>query len=108
MTFFGIRLIGLNAENGRKLLLTVGAIVVLVLLRYGLRAIARITIGKIDQSRPLFWTRQGINLLISVLLLLIIASVWFDDPQRLGTVAGLISAGVAFALQQPITSLAAY
>ncbi len=35
-------------------------------------------------------------------------SIWFNDPTRLATAFGLVSAGVAFALQKVITSLAGY
>lgn len=37
-----------------------------------------------------------------------IASIWFSDPSRLATVLGLVTAGLAFALQRVITALAAY
>jgi small-conductance mechanosensitive channel len=35
-------------------------------------------------------------------------SIWFDDPGRLATGIGLVSAGLAFALQKVVTSLAGY
>ena len=46
-----------------------------------------------------FWTRQGISLLAAVVLVLGLLSIWFSDPTRLATAFGLVSAGVAFALQ---------
>jgi len=55
-----------------------------------------------------FWTRQGISLIAAILLLLGLLSIWFDDPTRLATGLGLVSAGVAFALQRVITSIAGY
>jgi hypothetical protein len=33
--------------------------------------------------------------------------MWFDDPTRLTTAAGLISAGLAFALQRVVTAVSA-
>src|SRR5919199_2743656 len=62
MNVFGLRLLGIGPDTGRKLLLTVGLIV----------------------------------------------SIWLDDPARFTTVAGLVTAGVAVALQRVITSFAAY
>jgi small-conductance mechanosensitive channel len=41
-------------------------------------------------------------------LILGVVSVWFDDPTRLTTAAGLVTAGLAFALQKVITAVAAY
>lgn len=43
-----------------------------------------------------------------MILVLGLLSIWFNDPTRLATAFGLVSAGVAFALQQVITSLAGY
>ena len=60
------------------------------------------------RSRPKFWTRQGVSLLATVVLILGLLSIWFNDPTRLATAFGLISAGLAFALQQVVTSIAGY
>ena len=45
-------------------------------------------------------------LFATVLLILGLLSIWFSDPARLATAFGLISAGLAFALQQVVTSIA--
>ena len=37
-----------------------------------------------------------------------LVSVWFDDPTRLTTALGLVTAGLAFALQKVVTSVAGY
>lgn len=37
-----------------------------------------------------------------------VISIWFDDPSRLTTAAGIATAGLAFALQKVITSVAGY
>ncbi len=42
------------------------------------------------------------------MLILGLLSIWFSDPTRLATAFGLISAGLAFALQQVVTSVAGY
>ena len=55
-----------------------------------------------------FWTRQGVSLLAAVVLILGLLSIWFNDPTRLATALGLVSAGLAFALQQVVTSIAGY
>ena len=43
-----------------------------------------------------------------MLLLLGVVSIWFDDPARLATALGLVTAGLAFALQKVVTALAGY
>jgi small-conductance mechanosensitive channel len=55
-----------------------------------------------------FWTRQAVRLVTALLLLLGLLSIWFDDPTRLATALGLVSAGLAFALQKVVTAIAGY
>ncbi|WP_237479357.1 mechanosensitive ion channel family protein [Lichenibacterium dinghuense] len=110
MHLFGIDWVGVNAENGRKLVLSLVFIAVVVAVRIGLRAlVGRVAGRSFDATTQLrFWSRQGISLLAAVVLVLGLLSIWFNDPTRLATAFGLVSAGVAFALQQVITSLAGY
>ena len=110
MHLWGIDWVGVNAENGRKLLLSLVFVAVVVLVRIGLRAlVGRFAGGTYDTTTQFrFWTRQGISLIAAVVLVLGLLSIWFNDPTRLATAFGLVSAGVAFALQQVITSLAGY
>jgi small-conductance mechanosensitive channel len=108
MEIFGIRFIGLSAENGRKLLLTFSFVVVFLILRYGLTAIARLIMSGRRNEQTRFWIQQSVSLLLALLLIVGFLSIWFDDPGNLALVAGFISAGLAFALQKVITSIAAY
>lgn len=108
MEFLGIRLVGINAENGQKLLLTIFFILIIFLLRRGAKILTQKLMRGSHNERIRFWTRQAINLASAVLLLLSLISIWFDDPTRLATALGLVSAGLAFALQKVITSLAGY
>lgn len=105
---FGVKLIGVTLENGRKLLLTIGIIVGLWTLNALLRRALRIGSRYRQVSNATFWSGQAINIIITILMVLSILSVWFDDPQRLTTAMGLISAGLAFALQRVITAWAGY
>ena len=41
-------------------------------------------------------------------MVVIVASIWFNDPTRLATAAGLVTAGLAFALQKVVSSVAGY
>lgn len=109
LRLFGITLVGATPENGRKLLLTL-VLVALVLLfaTLGRRLLAG-TLGQpVRANRFRFWARQAVALLAGAVLLLGIVSIWFDDPTRLTTALGLVTAGVAFALQRVITAIAGY
>jgi small-conductance mechanosensitive channel len=109
MEIYGIKFVGLSPENGHKLLLTVAFIVAVTLLRWLLRGITRLVVrGSPEARRGRFWTQQGIRILSAVLLVVGIVSIWLDDPRRLTTAAGLVTAGLAFALQKVITALAGY
>lgn len=108
LKLFDIRLVGANSANAKKLLFTVIFFVAVVVLNYLLRGIARLIVGGFKNERVIFWTRQGIRLAMFLLLLFGIASIWFSDPTRLATALGLVTAGVAFALQKVITSFAGY
>jgi small-conductance mechanosensitive channel len=61
-----------------------------------------------ENVRAEFWTRQGVSLAMAVLMVVGILSIWFDDPARLATGLGLLTAGLAFALQKVVTSIAGY
>jgi small-conductance mechanosensitive channel len=104
---FGIRLLGVDAQNGRKLIATLVFFLFLYLLSKGLRAIAHTKYSK-SGHRLTFWTRQGISLVTFLVALIGFISIWFDNPARLATGVGLLGAGLAFALQKVITSFAGY
>lgn len=110
MHLFGIDWVGVNAENGRKLVLSIAFIAIIVCGSLGLRGLVGLILSRSDHAsvQTRFWTRQGVSLLAAALLILGLMSIWFDDPTRLATAFGLVSAGLAFALQQVITSLAGY
>ncbi|MEO8836867.1 MAG: hypothetical protein ABI364_09020, partial [Caldimonas sp.] len=110
MNLFGIHWVGVNDENGKKLLLSLAFIAAVLLVSATLRGIAGLLLRRTDHAtlQTRFWTRQGVSLLAAVVLVSGLMSIWFNDPTRLATAFGLMSAGLAFALQQVITSIAGY
>jgi len=105
---FGVTLIGATAENGRKLVLTIILVVAIVVIGWLIRKLLSLFVGSRSGTRFRFWAKQGVSLILAVIMLLGIASIWFDNPARLATAIGLIGAGVAFALQRVITAVAGY
>ncbi len=64
MELFGIKFVGLNADNGRKLLLTLGFIAAVILIRWLLQTLAHFFVrGSEDARHRRFWTHQAISLL---------------------------------------------
>ncbi|WP_374471633.1 mechanosensitive ion channel family protein [Phenylobacterium sp.] len=104
----GVTLIGVTPENGRKLLLTL----VFVLAAWAAGRGVAATLGAVTRGDPnprvKFWTRQAIKILMALVSLIGVLSIWFDDPTRLATALGLVTAGLAFALQRVITAMAGY
>lgn len=109
LELFGITLVGATPENGKKLLLTLALVAVVLLFSTALRRLLARTPGeRLDAGKVRFWSRQAVGLLAGAILVLGIVSIWFDDPARLTTGLGLVTAGVAFALQRVITAVAGY
>ena len=105
---FGTKLVGFTPANGGKLVLTFAFVLVLLALGRAMRAVAGLFLRGRNNARADFWARQGVSLFIALFMLIGIASIWFDDPTRLSTALGLVSAGLAFALQKVITAFAGY
>ena len=105
---FGVKLVGVTAENGMKLLFSLAFVALTFLLSAGLGWLTARMFGGHRNQRVAFWTRQAIHLVTTLLLLTGLVSIWFDDPTRLTTALGLITAGLAFALQKVVTSIAGY
>lgn len=112
MDILGIRFLGFSGDTGRKLLLTLVLIVVVLVLRaiigWLLRSVRHGIAHASGSERARFWGRQGVSLLALIVLVAGLISIWFDNPGRLATMAGLVTAGIAVALQRVITSFAAY
>jgi small-conductance mechanosensitive channel len=105
MELFGVKLLGVSEETLRKALLTLAFALGILILRFVVGGIARV----FTRNRPQrFWVRQVLGVSSAGLLILSLLSIWFDDPARLATGLGLVSAGLAFALQKVVTSIAGY
>ena len=105
-----IHWIGLTQQNGQKLLLSALFVAALIALRALARGALRL-LGRGESKRAVvarFWGHQAINAASLAITVLVLISIWFDDPARLATALGLVGAGLAFALQRVITAFAGY
>ncbi len=105
---FGVQLVGVSAESGRKLLLAVILVAVILVLRRATHAVVRVALAGDQRARLRFWVHQAIGLATAVIIIVGLLSLWFDDPARLTTALGLVTAGLAFALQKVVTAIAGY
>lgn len=108
LTVFGIKLIGINLTAAHKLLLTLGYILAILAISWLIGALLGLITQKKTGKRWAFWAAQALRLLTAFLLVVGILSIWSDNATRLGTFLGLVSAGLAFALQKVVTSFAGY
>jgi len=104
----GVRLIGLNADTGRKLLMSVAVLVVAWALGRGLKALIRASQRRHRDVRARFWSTHAVSIGTTIVVSLVLVSIWFDDPRGLAMPAGLLTAGLAVALQRVITAVAGY
>lgn len=108
LQLFGVKLVGVNAENGKRLLFSIVLIVFLSLLGRALRWVAQREIRDKGAKRIAFWTHQGISIVLALVMVVGVISIWFNNPTNLTTAAGLVTAGLAFALQKVVTAFAGY
>ena len=108
METFGVELLGFTAESGRKLLLSIALFTIVIVARRLLRVVLSVALRGERLERPRFWVRQALNIIAAAVIVLGMLSIWFDDPTRLTTAIGLMTAGLAFALQRVVTALAGY
>ena len=105
---FGVTLVGVSATTGVKLLFTLVLVAVVLVLRALILALLRRILGGEVADPRRFWARQGVQVVVAVVLVLGVVSIWVTPGTDITTGVGLLSAGLAFALQQVIVSLAAY
>lgn len=108
MEFADVRLIGLNAEGAAKLLMTLAVIGALTLIRLLLSLVIAAMTRHTPRDRWAFWTRQALSLGAFVIFVIVVLSIWFDDPARLASAIGLAGAGLAIAAQRAVTAFAGY
>jgi small-conductance mechanosensitive channel len=108
VSLLGIRLVGLNEANASKLLLSLLLVGALVLATVLLRSALRLLPEGRHGARVRFWGRQVVSLAVASVGAIGLLSIWSDNARGLSTVLGLFSAGLAFALQKAVTSLAGY
>lgn len=84
---------------------TVGTILVLWLIRL---IVLRIVIRRTENKRTRYKWRKNLTYTASFIGLIIIGSIWLSGGESLATYLGLMTAGIAIALKDPVTDLAAW
>lgn len=88
-----------------KIVITVVVILVLWLIRL---LLVRIINRNISSTRQKYKWRKNASYVTGFLGLFILGVVWFEGLESLGTFLGLLSAGLAIALRDPVTDFAGW
>jgi len=99
------RTLGLSSDLQSKLF---GTVAVFVILAVTTRLGRRITARAISNAPSRYSANKAINYTFGVLALAIVAKIWVQGITGLATYFGLLSAGVAVALQDPLINLAGW
>ncbi len=96
---------GLSEATLDHLLSTLGVVVVLGVAR---AFVIRVINKRTTDVRSQYQWRKTASYTIVVLGFLIVGRIWIDEFGELGTFLGLVSAGIAIALKDPITNVAGW
>ncbi len=97
--------VGISPENQTKILYSIIIIVVLAIIRYSiLKVVWRITV---EPKTRYIWKRST-SFAIGFLTLILILSVWITALRNFGAFLGLLTAGIAIALKDPLTNIAGW
>jgi len=96
---------GMGPETQNSILLSLLA----VILIYGLRRVAlRVVDRRVDDPKLVYQWSKSSSYVALILSVVIVGSIWLEGLRSLGTFLGLLSAGVAIALKDVVSSLAGW
>jgi len=96
---------GITPENQSKILYSILILVVLGLIRFTLLKIVwRIT----EEPKTRYSWRRSVSFIVGFLTVVLIGSVWIRAIGQFGAFLGLLTAGLAIALKDPLTNIAGW
>jgi small-conductance mechanosensitive channel len=98
-------LIALDPETTSKIFISIAILLGIGLIRF---IVLRIVYRQTKDVRIRYNWRKSITYIAVTLGILILGRVWFAGFQSLATYLGLLSAGIAIALRDPLVNLAAW
>jgi small-conductance mechanosensitive channel len=97
--------IGLSPENQRKILISLSIFLVVWILRF---LILKLIWRQTEDPRLRYQWKRSIGFALSLIAIILISSVWISAFARFGAFLGLLSAGLAIALKDPLTNIAGW
>lgn len=97
--------VGIAPDIQKKILYSILILVVLALIRYLLlKVVWRLT----EDPKSRYTWKRAISFSIGFLSLILVLSVWMKALGQLGAFLGLLSAGIAIAMKDPLTNIAGW
>jgi small-conductance mechanosensitive channel len=104
----GVTLVGFSPNVAYKLLYTLALLAAVATVRWLFRlAITHLVRGD-GMHVARFWARQILDVVVVGVFIAVVFSIWLNGSRNVAAGLGLFSAGLAFALQQVISSVAGY
>ena len=95
----------ISPEHQTKLLYSLLILVVFWIIRYAvLKIVWRLT----DDPKTRYTWKRTVSFTVGFLILILIAAVWIDAISQFGAFLGLLTAGLAIALKDPLTNIAGW
>ena len=94
-----------GTELESRVFATIGVVLVFSLLRY---VALRIVNRRVDDTKALYQWRKSLTYTAFVLGFLAVGRIWIQGFESVSTFLGLLSAGLAIALRDPIVNLAGW
>ncbi|MEM1135119.1 MAG: mechanosensitive ion channel family protein [Bacteroidota bacterium] len=88
-----------------KIAFSLLVMIVLWLIQYFL---SKLIFKKVKDVKDRYFWKNGIKNTYYIILILIISAIWVDKIESLATFLGLVTAGVAIALQDPVVNIAGW
>lgn len=97
--------IGISPENQRKILLSLTIILVFWLIRF---LVLKLVWRNTEDAKVRYLWKRGLSIFITLTVVILISSVWISAFARFGAFLGLLTAGLAIALKDPLTNMAGW
>jgi small-conductance mechanosensitive channel len=96
---------GISPDNQTKILYSLLILVVFGIIRF---AVLKIVWKLTEDPKTRYTWKRTISFIVGFLVLILIASVWIKAISQFGAFLGLLTAGLAIALKDPLTNIAGW
>ena len=97
--------IGLDSVVQLKIIKSIFAVIILFVVKY---LISKIITKRLKRASSIYYLRKWLNYLFYFVVFIVFVRIYFSGLQPLATFFGLLSAGLAIALKEPLVNIAGW